>query len=218
MIREPILRKRARRRDALHRSSLQAGARDHCGPFGPSHGLKVDFDEIYDLLRRITAGMTGAEQRALFHDNAARLYGIEGAAGSDLGIPYGAARHLASASRTTRAMSRDALFGGRRAVEAKSSGAGVFAPGADRERMRRRGTKAVFSVATARLREQDLARRGRAAGSPKRRSRLRARSRRRPRAYASAAPPAWRRAATGRGRARSACVGMTSGATRSMTF
>ena len=32
------------------------------------------FDEIYDGLRRMTADMTPAEQRALFHDNAKRFY------------------------------------------------------------------------------------------------------------------------------------------------
>jgi predicted TIM-barrel fold metal-dependent hydrolase len=42
----------------------------------PVAGLKLGFDETYDFLRRITADMTKAEQRALFHDNAARLYRI----------------------------------------------------------------------------------------------------------------------------------------------
>ena len=45
----------------------------------PVAGLKTTYDEIYDTLRRITADMTAAEQRALFHDNAARLYRIEAA-------------------------------------------------------------------------------------------------------------------------------------------
>jgi predicted TIM-barrel fold metal-dependent hydrolase len=45
----------------------------------PVAGLKTSFDYIYDTLRRITADMTEAEQRALFHDNAARLYRIDGA-------------------------------------------------------------------------------------------------------------------------------------------
>jgi predicted TIM-barrel fold metal-dependent hydrolase len=45
----------------------------------PVAGLKTSFDYIYDTLRRITADMTETEQRALFHDNAARLYRIGGA-------------------------------------------------------------------------------------------------------------------------------------------
>lgn len=45
----------------------------------PVAGLKVEYDEIWDSLRRITADMTAAEQRALFHDNAVRLYRIDGA-------------------------------------------------------------------------------------------------------------------------------------------
>jgi predicted TIM-barrel fold metal-dependent hydrolase len=44
----------------------------------PVAGLKTSFDYVYDTLRRITADMTEAEQRALFHDNAARLYRIDG--------------------------------------------------------------------------------------------------------------------------------------------
>lgn len=40
----------------------------------PVASLKTGFDEIYDTFRRITADMTEAEQRALFHDNAKRLY------------------------------------------------------------------------------------------------------------------------------------------------
>jgi predicted TIM-barrel fold metal-dependent hydrolase len=43
----------------------------------PVAGLKVLFGDIYDTLRRITADMTLDEQRALFHDNAKRLYRIE---------------------------------------------------------------------------------------------------------------------------------------------
>jgi predicted TIM-barrel fold metal-dependent hydrolase len=46
----------------------------------PVAGLKVGYDEIYDSLREITADMSEEEQRALFHDNAARLYRIDGAA------------------------------------------------------------------------------------------------------------------------------------------
>lgn len=43
----------------------------------PVAGLKVGFGEIYDTLRRITADLSAGEQRALFHDNARRLYRIE---------------------------------------------------------------------------------------------------------------------------------------------
>ena len=43
----------------------------------PVAGLKTTFDAIYDALRRYTADLTAEEQRALFHDNAARLYRIE---------------------------------------------------------------------------------------------------------------------------------------------
>jgi predicted TIM-barrel fold metal-dependent hydrolase len=42
----------------------------------PVASLFGGFDEIYDTLRRITADMTEAEQRAPFHDNAKRLYRI----------------------------------------------------------------------------------------------------------------------------------------------
>ena len=40
----------------------------------PVASLKDSYDDIYDTLRRITADMTQSEQRALFHDNAKRLY------------------------------------------------------------------------------------------------------------------------------------------------
>ena len=43
----------------------------------PVAGLKVGFGENYDMLRRMTADMSADEQRALFHDNAKRLYRIE---------------------------------------------------------------------------------------------------------------------------------------------
>ena len=42
----------------------------------PVAEIWMSFDEIYDTLRRVTADLTPAEQRALFHDNAARFYGI----------------------------------------------------------------------------------------------------------------------------------------------
>jgi predicted TIM-barrel fold metal-dependent hydrolase len=40
----------------------------------PVAKLTNGFDELYDTFRRITAGFTPAEQRALFHDNAKRFY------------------------------------------------------------------------------------------------------------------------------------------------
>jgi predicted TIM-barrel fold metal-dependent hydrolase len=40
----------------------------------PVAGMWTRFDEIYDTFRRITADMTEAEQKALFHDNAKRVY------------------------------------------------------------------------------------------------------------------------------------------------
>jgi len=43
----------------------------------PVAGLKTGFDEIYGWLLRTTADFSPSEQRALFHDNAAKLYRIE---------------------------------------------------------------------------------------------------------------------------------------------
>ncbi len=40
----------------------------------PVASLVTRYDEIWDTFRRITADMTAAEQRALFHDNARRIY------------------------------------------------------------------------------------------------------------------------------------------------
>lgn len=40
----------------------------------PVARLKLSYDDIYRSLRRVTADLTAAEQRALFHDNAARFY------------------------------------------------------------------------------------------------------------------------------------------------
>lgn len=40
----------------------------------PVASLTNTFDDIYDTFRRITAEMTPAEQRSLFHDNAKRFY------------------------------------------------------------------------------------------------------------------------------------------------
>lgn len=42
----------------------------------PVARLQMPYDEIYDNLRRVTGDLTPAEQRALFHDNAARFYRI----------------------------------------------------------------------------------------------------------------------------------------------
>ena len=42
----------------------------------PVARIWLGFDETYDMLRRATADLSASEQRALFHDNAARLYGI----------------------------------------------------------------------------------------------------------------------------------------------
>jgi predicted TIM-barrel fold metal-dependent hydrolase len=44
----------------------------------PVARVKVELADIYDAYRRITAKMTPAEQRALFHDNAKRIYRIDG--------------------------------------------------------------------------------------------------------------------------------------------
>ena len=40
----------------------------------PVARLRMSYDDIYAHLRRVTADLTAAEQRALFHDNAARIY------------------------------------------------------------------------------------------------------------------------------------------------
>lgn len=45
----------------------------------PVASLVTGYDEIYDTFRRITADMTEAEQRALFHDNAHRIYRLQAA-------------------------------------------------------------------------------------------------------------------------------------------
>ena len=42
----------------------------------PVASLSMSFDKVYDTFRSITAGMTAAEQRALFHDNAKRIYRV----------------------------------------------------------------------------------------------------------------------------------------------
>ena len=43
----------------------------------PVDGLCATFDEIYSGFRAIASGFSALEQRALFHDNAVRLYAME---------------------------------------------------------------------------------------------------------------------------------------------
>ncbi len=43
----------------------------------PVDGLCASFDEIYRGFRAIAAGFPPREQRALFHDNAVRIYSME---------------------------------------------------------------------------------------------------------------------------------------------
>ena len=63
------------------------GVMRHCiDCFGPQRSiiatdwpvakLATTYDEIWDLARRVTADLSESEQRALFHDNAKRLYRI----------------------------------------------------------------------------------------------------------------------------------------------
>jgi predicted TIM-barrel fold metal-dependent hydrolase len=59
---------------ALHCIESFGPARTMLATDWPVAGLTGSFDEIYDTFRRIVADMTPAEQRALFHDNAQRLY------------------------------------------------------------------------------------------------------------------------------------------------
>jgi len=59
---------------ALHCIESFGTARTMLATDWPVAGLTNRFDEIYDTFRRITADMTAAEQRALFHDNAHRFY------------------------------------------------------------------------------------------------------------------------------------------------
>jgi predicted TIM-barrel fold metal-dependent hydrolase len=40
----------------------------------PVDGLYSDYDRLLNAYRTIAAGLTPEEQRALFHDNAARFY------------------------------------------------------------------------------------------------------------------------------------------------
>jgi len=43
----------------------------------PVDRLCAGFDEIYSGFRQITRGFSALEQRALFHDNAIRIYAME---------------------------------------------------------------------------------------------------------------------------------------------
>jgi len=43
----------------------------------PVEGLCASFDEIYAGFRQIVKGFATLEQRALFHDNAVRIYAME---------------------------------------------------------------------------------------------------------------------------------------------
>ena len=43
----------------------------------PVDGLCASFDEIYAGFRQIVQGFAPLEQRALFHDNAVRIYAME---------------------------------------------------------------------------------------------------------------------------------------------
>ena len=43
----------------------------------PVARLSVTYDAIWDTARRVTADMTAAEQRAMFHDNARRMYRMD---------------------------------------------------------------------------------------------------------------------------------------------
>ena len=43
----------------------------------PVDGLCAPFDEIYSGFRTIVSDFSALEQRALFHDNAVRLYAME---------------------------------------------------------------------------------------------------------------------------------------------
>lgn len=62
---------------ALHCIACFGPARTMLATDWPVAGMVSRFDEIYDTFRRITADMTDTEQRALFHDNARRLYRME---------------------------------------------------------------------------------------------------------------------------------------------
>ena len=59
---------------ALHCIESFGTARTMLATDWPVARLATGFDDIYDTFRRITADLTPAEQRALFHDNARRVY------------------------------------------------------------------------------------------------------------------------------------------------
>jgi predicted TIM-barrel fold metal-dependent hydrolase len=59
---------------AMHCIESFGTARTMLATDWPVAKLTNGFDELYDTFRRITAGFTPAEQRALFHDNAKRFY------------------------------------------------------------------------------------------------------------------------------------------------
>ncbi|AEI79190.1 hypothetical protein CNE_2c02040 [Cupriavidus necator N-1] len=51
----------------------------------PVDGLCASFDQIFSGFKVITAGFTPAEQRAMFHDNACRIYSLA----ADTAVPQG---------------------------------------------------------------------------------------------------------------------------------
>lgn len=59
---------------ALHCIESFGTARTILATDWPVARIATGYDEIYETFRRITAAMSPAEQRALFHDNAKRLY------------------------------------------------------------------------------------------------------------------------------------------------
>jgi predicted TIM-barrel fold metal-dependent hydrolase len=42
----------------------------------PVDGLRVSFARMFDDFKRMTSGLSAAERRGLFHDNAADFYGL----------------------------------------------------------------------------------------------------------------------------------------------
>lgn len=45
----------------------------------PVDSLCASFDDIFSGFKAITAGFTPGEQRAMFHDNACRIYALDAA-------------------------------------------------------------------------------------------------------------------------------------------
>ena len=73
----------------------------------PVAGLHASFDQVWDGFKAITADLTPAEQRALFHDNARRLYRLDLISGAPLAptaaaAPGSARRTGCCASRARR--------------------------------------------------------------------------------------------------------------------